>query len=126
MKTKLIIMISRMGMRSWIAILLLIMVTSLISGCSIESKLNRNYKGKLFTEVMADMGAPTNIENRIGGGTIRTYESKKMLKPAPINTGQFQYDKFESPKVMQTIVTTFVVDASGRVQEIKYSNQYSR
>ena len=119
-------MISRIGMRSWIAILLLIMVTSLISGCSVESKLNRNYKGKLFTEVMADMGAPTNIENRIGGGTIRTYESKKMLKPAPINTGQFQYDKFESPKVMQTIVTTFVVDASGRVQEIKYSNEYSR
>ena len=76
--------------------------------------------------VMDKMGAPTTSENRIGGGTIRTYVSKKMLKPAPINTGQFQYDKFESPKVMQTIITSFIVDPSGKILEIKYSNEYSR
>ena len=126
MKAKLINMVSPRGIRNGIAILLFAVVTSLISGCSIESKLNRNYKGKLFTKVMADMGAPTNIENKIGGGTIRTYESKKMLKPAPINTGQFQYDKFESPKVMQTIITRFIVDTAGKVLEVKYSNEYSR
>ena len=113
-------------MRSWIAILLFTMVTSLFSGCSVESKLSRNYKGKSFMLVMDKMGAPTTIENRIGGGTIRTYVSKKMLKPAPINTGQFQYDKFESPKVMQTIITSFIVDPSGKILEIKYSNEYSR
>jgi len=105
---------------------LFVIVIFLLSGCSVESKLNRNYKGKPFTEVMTAMGAPTNIENRIGGGTIRTYESKKMLKPAPINTGQFQYDQFKSPKVMQTIVTTFIVDPAGKVVEVKYSNDYSR
>jgi hypothetical protein len=126
MKVKLIDMVSWKAMHVWMAIFLFAVVTSLISGCSVESKLNRSYKGKSFTEVMNKMGAPTNIENRVGGGTIRTYESKKMLKPAPINTGQFQYDRFESPKVLQTIVTTFIVDPTGKVVEVKYSNDYSR
>lgn len=102
------------------------LVAIFLVGCSVESKLNRSYKGKSFTNVMDTMGAPTTVENRIGGGTIRSYVSKKMLKPAPINTGQFQYDKFESPKVMQTIVTSFIVDSSGKVLEITYSNEYSR
>jgi hypothetical protein len=107
-------------------VLFVLIVIILLPGCSVESKLNRNFKGKSFTAVMDKMGAPTTIENRIGGGTIRTYESKKMLKPAPINTGQFQYDRFDSPKVMQTIVTTFIVDPGGKVLEVKYSNDYSR
>ena len=105
---------------------IIIFVCTFLVGCSVESKLNRSYKGKSFIEVMAVMGAPTTVENRIGGGTIRSYVSKKMLKPAPINTGQFQYDKFESPKVMQTIITIFFVDPSGKVLEVKYSNEYSR
>jgi hypothetical protein len=105
---------------------LILMLIILISGCSVESKLNRNYKGKSFLEVIDKMGAPTTIENRVGGGTIRTYVSKKMLKPAPINTGQFQYDRFESPKVMQTIITSFFVDPDGKVLDVKYSNEYSR
>ena len=107
-------------------VFLFVLLIILLSGCSVESKLNRNYKGKSFTEVMDKMGAPTNIQNRIGGGTVRTYVTKEMLKPAQINTGQFQYDKFESPKVMQTIVTTFTVDPNGKVVEVKYSNDYSR
>ena len=107
-------------------VLFALIVILLLPGCSVESKLNRSYKGKSFTLVMDKMGAPTNIENRIGGGTIRTYVSKKMLKPAPINTGQFQYDRFESPKVMQTIITSFIVDPAGKVLDVKYSNEYSR
>lgn len=103
-----------------------LLVAFLVSGCSVESKLNRNFKGKSFYEVVAVMGAPTTVENLVGGGTIRSYTTKKMLKPAPINTGQFQYDKFESPKVMQTVVTQFFVDQDGKVREVKYSNEYSK
>jgi hypothetical protein len=117
-------------LKGWSAIInagcIIILVGIFLVGCSVESKLNRSYIGKSFIEVMDTMGAPTTVENRIGGGTIRSYVSKKMLKPAPINTGQFQYDKFESPKVMQTIVTSFIVDSSGKVLEITYSNEYSR
>ena len=98
----------------------------LVSGCSVESKLNRNFRGKPFYEVVAVMGAPSTVENLVGGGTIRSYTTKKMLKPAPINTGQFQYDRFESPKVMQTLVTQFFVDQEGKVREVKYSNEYSK
>lgn len=103
-----------------------LLVAFLVSGCSVESKLNRNFKGKSFYEVVAVMGAPSTVENLVGGGTIRSYTTKKMLKPAPINTGQFQYDKFESPKVMQTVVTQFFVDQDGKVREVKYSNEYSK
>jgi hypothetical protein len=108
------------------AFVVLLSLTLLISGCSVESKLNRSYKGKSFSEVMAKMGAPTNIENLIGGGTIRSYVNKKMLRETPINTGHFQYDEFNSPKVLKSEITQFTVDPDGKVKEIKYSCEYSR
>ena len=52
----------------------------LITGCSVESKLNRSYKGKSFTETIDKMGAPNNTENLVGGGTIRSYVKKQILK----------------------------------------------
>ncbi len=106
--------------------LIFIMLTALLTGCSVESKLNRQYKGKSFMEVMNDKGAPTRIENLVGGGTLRIYETKKMLKETPINTGQFQYDTFNSPKVLKTDVIQFYVTPSGIVTEVKYSSEYSR
>jgi hypothetical protein len=98
----------------------------LLTACSIESKLNRQYKGRSFSEVMAVMGAPTNIENLVGGGTLRTYQKKVMLRETPINTGHFQYDKFDSPKVLKTEISQFKVDDDGIVKEIKYSCTYSK
>ena len=65
---------------------LLFFAALLLVGCSIESKLNREYKGKSFLVVMAEKGAPTNIENLVGGGTLRTYQKRVMLKETPINT----------------------------------------
>ena len=113
--------------KNWlVSCLVFMMLTALLTGCSVESKLNRNYKGKSFIKVMDDMGAPTRIENLVGGGTLRIYETKKMLKETPINTGQFQYDTFNSPKVLKTDVIQFYVTPSGIVSEIKYSSEYSR
>ncbi|MEI7830818.1 MAG: hypothetical protein WCI31_13660 [Prolixibacteraceae bacterium] len=106
--------------------ILLLCIAVLWSGCSVESKLNRNFKGKSFSEVMAVMGAPTNIENLIGGGTLRTYQNKVMLKQTPINTGQFQYESFNSPKVLKTEITQFKVSQDMLVEEIKYSCEYSK
>ena len=106
--------------------LMLVAVVLIVSGCSIEKKLNRNFKGKSFSEVMSVMGAPTNVETQVGGGTIRSYATKKMLKGAPINTGQFQYDRFETPKVLQTTVTQFFVTPEGKVREVRYSSEFSR
>jgi hypothetical protein len=98
----------------------------LLTGCSVESKLNRNYRGESFLEVIGDMGAPTRIDNLVGGGTLRIYETKKMLRETPINTGQFQYDTFNSPKVLKTDVIIFHVTPSGIVSKIQYSSEYSR
>jgi len=103
-----------------------LMVLLLMVGCSVESKLNRNFKGKSFSEVMAVKGAPTTIENLVGGGTLRTYQKREMLRETPINTGQFQYDSFDSPKVLKTEITQFKVDQDGIVKEIKYSSEFSK
>lgn len=105
---------------------LLFVIAFLWCSCSIESKLNRNYKGKSFSEVMAVLGAPTTIENLIGGGTLRSYQKRVMLKQTPINTGQFQYDSFTSPKVLKTEITQFKVSQDMLVEEIKYSCEYSK
>lgn len=117
-------------MNKWKALLsrgmVLLMLITLITACSVESKLNKNYKGKSFLEVMAVKGAPTNIENLVGGGTVRMYVKKEMLKEAPINTGQFQYDKFNSPKVLKTEITEFYVDPDGIVKNIKYSCEFGK
>lgn len=116
---------NRMGKVSKIGIAC-ILVIALLTACSVESRLSRSYRGKSFSEVMAVMGAPTHIENRIGGGTIRTYEKRTMLKEAPINTGQFQYDSFKSPKVLETKITQFFVDQDMIVTEIKYSCEFGK
>jgi len=117
-------------LNKWSAIfkmgMVLLLITSLMNACSVESKLNKNYKGKSFLEVMEDKGAPTSIENLVGGGTVRIYIKKEMLKEAPINTGQFQYDKFNSPKVLKTEITEFYVDPGGIVTNIKYSSEFSK
>ncbi len=102
----------------------LFFVVLLLAGCSIEAKLNREYKGKSFSAVMADKGAPTNIENLIGGGTLRTYQKRVMLRETPINTGQFQYDSFNAPKVLKSEITQFKVNQQGIVLDINYSCEY--
>ena len=98
----------------------------LFTGCSIQSKLDRQFNGKSFSEVMLVKGAPTTIENLVGGGTIRSYVKKQMLRETPINTGRFQYDRFDSPKVLKSEITSFTVDQNGKVKEISYSCEYSR
>ncbi len=103
-----------------------LMIILLLTACSVQSKLNKKYMGKSFLEVMEVMGAPTNIENLVGGGTVRVYIKKEMLKEAPINTGQFQYDKFNSPKVLKTEITEFYVNPEGIVKNIKYSSEFSK
>ena len=71
-------------------------------------------------------GAPTSIENLVGGGTLRTYRKQVMLKETPINTGKFQYDSFNAPKVLKSEITQFKVNPDGIVEEIKYSCEYSK
>ena len=117
-------------MIKWNALLsksvLLFFVALLLVSCSIESRLNREYKGKSFSEVMAAKGAPTNIQNLVGGGTLRTYQKQVMLKETPINTGQFQYDSFNAPKVLKSEIIQYKVSNEGIVLEIKYSCEYSK
>ncbi len=108
--------------------LLFIFISLMIwcSGCSIESKLIRNYKGKTQEELMLSMGRATRVETVSGGGKINIYEKSKFLKAAPINTGQFQYDKFESPKAIKNEIYKFYLNVQGVIEDVSYEVNYER
>ena len=99
----------------------------ILIGCSTQSKLIREYKGKTHEELMRSaMGRPTRVETADGGRKIDIYEKSKFLKAATINTGQFQYDKFESPKVIKIEVYKFFLNPSGVIEDVKYDVRYER
>ncbi len=98
----------------------------ILSGCSVEKKLNRSYKGKSQQELLLEMGRPTRIETTAGGRSVHIYEKSKFLKPAPINTGAFQYDKFESPKSIKTEIVRFYMSPSGVIENVKLEVTYAR
>ena len=75
---------------------------------------------------MLGMGRATRVEPLTGGRKINIYEKSKFLKAAAINTGQFQYDKFESPRAVKTEVYMFYMDAKGMIEEVKYEVNYQR
>ena len=97
-----------------------------MAGCSVQSNLSRDYKGKTHEELMLGMGIPTRIEPLSGGRKIEIYEKSKFLKPVPINTGQFQYDKFESPRAIKTEVYKFYFNAQGLIESVKCEVAYER
>ena len=107
-------------------ILILLGLMAVFTQCSMQSKLTREYKGRTQEELMVRMGRPKSIENISGGRKISIYEKTKYLKPASINTGQFQYDKFESPRALKTEIYKFYINAQGRVEEVKYDVSYER
>ncbi len=97
-----------------------------LAACSVQSKLSREYKGKTHEDLMLGMGRPTRVEPLPGERKIEIYEKSKFLKPAPINTGQFQYDKFESPKAIKNEIYMFYFNAQGRIEDVKCEVSYER
>jgi hypothetical protein len=107
-------------------LLILLSLVIGLTGCNVQNKLSRQYKGKTHEELMVGLGRPTRIEPLPGGRRIEIYEKIKFLKPAPINTGQFQYDKFESPKAIKNEIYTFYFNAQGVIEEVKCDVSYER
>lgn len=97
-----------------------------LAGCSVQHKLSREYKGKTHEDLMLGLGRPTSVEPLSGGRKIEIYQKSKFLKPAPINTGQFQYDKFESPKAIKNEVYKFYFNAQGVIEDVKCEVSYER
>ena len=105
-------------------ILLVLMIG--LAGCSVQNKLIREYKGKTQEELLLLRGRPTRVETLVGGGRIDIYEKSKFLKPAPINTGQFQYERFDSPKALKTEIFQFYLNKDGVIEDVKYEVKYER
>ena len=94
--------------------------------CSMQSKLIREYKGKNESFVISKVGKPTRIENLTGGKKIDVYEKRTILSRTPINTGQFRYDRFDSPKSTKIETNMFEINQSGFVEDVKYECIYER
>ena len=75
---------------------------------------------------MLTMGRPTRVEIIAEGRKINIYEMSKFLKAAAINTGQFQYDRFESPKAIKTEIYKFYLNKNGVIEDVKYEVSYER
>ena len=95
-------------------------------GCSVQSKLMRQYKGKTEKELVLGLGKPSQIEKGDGNQKIDIYVKKKALKAAMINTGAFQYDRFESPRSVKTETFKYYLNASGVVENVTYEVSYER
>ena len=109
-----------------IQVIVLLVLIYGVTGCSTQRKLIREYKGKTKVELVLAMGKPVRIENGAGGNTIHIYIKNKLLKAAPINTGQFQYDKFESPKTVKTETYKFYINSLGIIEDVVYDLSYAR
>ena len=112
-------------MRAKQVFILLVLVIGL-AGCSVLRNLSREYMGKTHEELMLGLGRPTSVEPLSGGRKVEIYEKSTFLKSTPINTGQFRYDKFESPKAIKTDVYKFFFNSKGVIEDVKCEVTYER
>ena len=104
----------------------LISLLILSINCSTQNKLNRIYKRKNESFVISKLGQPTRIENLTSGNKIEIFEKRTMLSQVPINTGQFRYDSFDSPKTTKIETYKFKINHSGLVEDVRYDCIYER
>ena len=110
--------------KSIVTFLMLVLIFSI--GCSTQNKLNRIYKGKYESFVISKLGKPTQTENLNNGNKIEVFEKRTMLRQIPINTGQFRYDRFDSPKSTKIETYRFEINHSGFVENVRYDCIYQR
>ena len=97
-----------------------------LSGCGVQHKVIRDFKGKTKADLILAKGKPVRTEINDKGQTIYFYQASKRLKAAPINTGQFQYDRFESPRATKTDTYKFFINSYGIIEDVTYDVDYSR
>jgi len=97
-----------------------------LAQCSVQHQLNHEFKGKSEADLVLTNGKPFRIENDDKGRTVYVYLKSKFLKAAPINTGQFQYDRFESPRVTKRETFKYYINVMGVVEEATYDLSYER
>lgn len=98
----------------------------LTASCSLQNKLNRIYKGKNESFVISKLGKPIEIENLTSGNKVEIFEKQTQLSKVPINTGQFRYDSFDSPKSTKIETYKFEMNHSGIVENVSYECTYAR
>ena len=76
--------------------------------------------------MLSELGTPTRIEHLKDGRKIDIYEKNTMLRRVPINTGQFRYDRFDSPRATKIETYLFNIGLSGLVEDIRYEYRYEQ
>ncbi len=97
-----------------------------VTGCSVQNKLNKTYEGKNEEFLIGKMGKPAMAYQIGKGKKVDVYEKKTMLKKAPINTGHFQYDRFDSPQATKVETFKFLIGGNGKIENVQYEYRYER
>ena len=94
------------------------------TGCSVQSKLNREYVGRSEELLIKNMGKPTSVVQLPNNKKQDIFEKSTKLRSTPINTGQFQYDRLESPETTKAESFKFTINAGGIIEKVQYEYQY--
>jgi hypothetical protein len=114
-----------MNIKNYTVQALILLVIVVLSSCTIKNKLSRRYEGKSEQFLIEKMGKPTMIYQE-GKGKTDVYEKKTRLRKTQINTGSYQYDRFESPESIKIEIYRFFINPSGIVKDVKYDYRYER
>ena len=94
--------------------------------CSVQSKLNRQFKGKDKTELDNYFGQKGIIIPLSDEKQYVVYTQSKHLKSTTINKGVTTLDPMISPSVEKKQKYTFYLDKSGKVIDCKYDLEYQK
>jgi hypothetical protein len=105
---------------------LILLLSVLFVSCSTQNKLARTYKNKNESFLFSKLGQPIRIEKQTGGKKIDVYEKRTILSSTPISTGQFRYDRFDSPKSTKIETYYFEINSTGIIEDVRYECIYER
>ena len=108
-------------------ILTLVILVFLTVSCSMQAKLNRDFKGeqlnvveKTFTDLPS-----SKIPLRNGNSKI-IFTKESFLGATTINQGEATMDPIKSPPVKKTEQFIFIVDQNGMVLSTEYETNYQQ
>ncbi|MGQ7868899.1 hypothetical protein [Sunxiuqinia sp. sy24] len=108
-------------------ILVLLVILLFAAGCSMQAKLNRDFKGEHLeeaTKAFSDIPAAKIPMNN--GHTKHIYTKEERLTGTTINQGTKTLDPIHSPSVTKVEQFIFIVDENGLIISTQYESSYKR
>ncbi|HKJ43539.1 MAG TPA: hypothetical protein VKA27_15690 [Sunxiuqinia sp.] len=106
-------------------IFLAIIFTSV--SCSVQSKLNHQYKGETIETVKSNFPTiPYSKASLANGNTQYDFTKQERLASTTISQGDATLDPMHSPSVLKIEHYIFIIDKNNLVVSSKYEKDYKR